>query len=123
MKKKKNKKILMIDDDVAFLSLMQAVCKSYELVLCSNLSEARSALKKLDADLIFLDVMMPDGNGIEFIDEIKTSGNTAPIVLLTAVNKGTAVSDAYKKGIADFILKPFPSFQKVRDVIVKLTGE
>ena len=58
---------------------------------CRTLQEAREILKREDITLVLLDVNLPDGNGLDFVREIKKN-NQVPIILLTVNNAFSAVA-------------------------------
>jgi DNA-binding response OmpR family regulator len=77
--------------------------------LCSTLSEARKAVSQNSFALVILDILLPDGDGIEFLQEIRNSANTAklPVMLLSSE---ADVSDrilGLKKGADEYVGKPY----------------
>ncbi len=69
-------------------------------------AEARAALKSQKTDLILLDVNLPDGNGMDFIREIRRQCQT-PIILLTVNDIKMALVMGLEAGANDYITKPF----------------
>ncbi len=117
------KTLLLIDDQEAFGETVAMVLQGrYRLVHCITFAQAREALKGEQIDIIFLDVSMSDGSGINFIPEIKSSG-CWPIVLCTAVEDPYCIAAAFKKGVSDYIGKPFPSNEMLLETIREHIGE
>ena len=96
-----NSRILIIEDD-RYLSqgLLELMGKNgYAAQGADCVASAQEALKGKSFDLLILDVTLPDGNGVKFCQELRTSGNRTPILFLTA--RGL---DA---GGNDYVTKPF----------------
>lgn len=101
--------VLIIDDmeDLRF-SLANVVKKEGHTVYsASSGREAMELIRSSVIDLIFLDIGLPDGNGIELIAEIKELTADIDIVMLTGINDAKTAVDALKAGAMDYIVKPF----------------
>ena len=101
--------ILIVDDDNRILKLLkQFLCKNDFLVSIANsVLEAEKLLKSFTFDLIILDIMLPDITGLEFASSIKSSGNTVPIVMLTALSEPSDRVKGLESGASDYLTKPF----------------
>ena len=81
-------KILLVEDDFALSMGISYSLKSegYELREAGTLEAAKKIFEEegWDLDLILLDVMLPDGTGFEFCEEIRKKGSQVPIIFLTA---------------------------------------
>lgn len=102
------KNILIIEDDSALTAglcraLASDECRSTG---CHCLREARHLLQNNSYDLVVLDVNLPDGNGFDFLQEIKRSFTT-PVILLTANDLETDIVTGLELGAEDYITKPF----------------
>ena len=104
------KKILMIDD----VSLNHATARSvlqdtYELYEADSGAEAFEMLKEIEPDLILLDVVMPEMNGMEVLKKLKSipAYKNIPVIFLTADTSPEAEVEGFKQGIVDYITKPF----------------
>lgn len=102
------KRILIVEDDRA---LGDGLCLALkgpeaEAVLCRTLSAARSALGAGDFDLVVLDVNLPDGNGLDFLRELRQE-STVPVILLTANDMETDIVAGLESGADDYVTKPF----------------
>ncbi|MFA9396811.1 MAG: response regulator transcription factor [Clostridiaceae bacterium] len=100
--------ILMIEDETDVLAINQEYFenKGYETVGAATLSKARFLLEEHTPDLILLDVMMPDGSGWDFCDELRKKTN-APIIFLTCRNENESVIKGLLKGGDDYVTKPY----------------
>ena len=121
-----NKKRVMIVDDAAFTrNMLKAIISKIELIEvvgeAANGVEAISLYKKLNPDLVTMDLVMPEKGGIEATEEILKINPSALIVVVSALGQEALVLEAAKKGAKDFIQKPFKSEQilEVMDRILK----
>lgn len=102
------KRILIIEDDTALASGLCRALSSKEIQTksCDSLQGSRLELKEQNYDLILLDVNLPDGNGFDFLKEIKEKADT-PVVLLTANDLESDIVAGLEMGADDYITKPF----------------
>ena len=107
-----NKKGVLIVDDASFSrSMIKKIVNEldYAEVVgeATNGNEAIAAYKKLNPDLVTMDIVMPEKDGIKAIDEILKIDKTATIIVVTAVGQETLIMEATEKGAKDFVQKPF----------------
>lgn len=102
------KNILIIEDDSALTTGLCRALSSGEIHTagCHCLREARIMLRQEVYALILLDVNLPDGNGFDFLKEIK-SRFSIPVILLTANDMETDIVAGLELGADDYITKPF----------------
>jgi DNA-binding NtrC family response regulator len=103
-------RILVVDDELDTLMLLRVMIEDstdYEVETTSNGFEALKILKGKDIDLIISDLSMPGLNGLELFDEVKNIRPDIPIIIVTAYGSLEIADEAMKKGVADFITKPF----------------
>ena len=102
-------KILLIDDsDDMIFSLSNTVSKEgFTVFTAGSGAEALEILSSHIIDLIFLDIGLPDINGIDLISRIKEITTDTDIVMLTGMNDAKIAVEALKAGAIDYILKPF----------------
>jgi putative two-component system response regulator len=102
--------ILIVDDEDRNLRLLEAMLLplGYEVVKASNGEQALSLVKKLDIDLILLDIMMPGMNGFEVCKHLKENNDTRliPVVVVTALDDKESKIKAIDAGADDFLTKP-----------------
>ena len=101
--------ILIIEDD---FSLNQGLCRALkqenrQMIPCPNLKTAREQLLCSDPSLVLLDINLPDGSGLDFLKEIKTSSPLRPVILLTANDTDMDIVNGLEQGADDYITKPF----------------
>ncbi len=102
--------ILVVDDDKTNLTLAQKILLSQYRIAATN--SGKAALKYLEhnhPDLILLDINMPEMDGFEVMEQIRSDARTAdiPIIFLTADDKADTEIRCFQMGAVDFVRKPF----------------
>ena len=102
------KSILLVDDDQRLRELLKDYLneKNFQVFTSEDFDEAREILEFFIFDLIILDRMMPSGDGIDLIQDIKKVSKT-PIIMLTAMGENNDKIDGLKTGTDDYLSKPF----------------
>ena len=102
-------KILIVEDDNGLnAGLKRALAEGQrEILSCYNLRTAREMLAKGTISLLLLDVNLPDGNGVDFLKEVKAGNPSLPVILLTANDTDLDIVDGLEQGADDYITKPF----------------
>ena len=102
------KKALLLEDDSALSRGICLALKSKELQIdpCRLLSEARSRCVS-DYALLILDINLPDGSGLDYLQELRSEGCSVPVILLTANDLESDVVVGLESGADDYITKPF----------------
>lgn len=101
--------ILIMEDDMA---LNKGLCKalttdSRQLISCTDIRSAREQILCSTPSLILLDINLPDGNGLDFLKEIKKGSDPIPVILLTANDTDLDIVNGLELGADDYITKPF----------------
>jgi len=101
--------ILIVDDDIHVLKTLAAIIDDFGMVpiQAENVAEALDHLKSMDIDLIFTDIVMPEIDGLEFIDIVKDSYPSIPIAVISAYGIIPNTVAALGKGAYNFVTKPF----------------
>lgn len=100
--------ILIIDDDKRFCETMKSLVSrmEYHCLTAFCLRDGLDILRAHPIDLVFLDVFLPDGNGIDHIDQIKHSPSEPEVIMLTGKGDPDAAELAIQKGVWDYLVKP-----------------
>ena len=102
---------IMLVDDAAFMRMMvkDALTKSgyTDLIEGQDGAEAVEKFNAENPDLVFMDITMPNKDGLEALKEIKAAHPNANIVMCSAMGQEAMVIEAIKSGAKDFIVKPF----------------
>ena len=101
--------ILAVDDNPLNLDILVDLLKEYEVLVSLNAKNGLELLKEYDVDLILLDIMMPQMNGIEMAHILKSQINTQniPILFLSANSDEESIEDGLDAGAVDYVIKPF----------------
>lgn len=103
-------RILVVDDELDMLMLLRMIIEDntdYEVETTNNPSEALKMVMENDYDLVISDLKMPGMDGLELFDEVKEMDPDLPLIIITAYGSLETSAEAIKKGVADFITKPF----------------
>lgn len=112
-------KILFVEDDLPLALGMEYTLKQegFNVVHAKNLSEARGQYKNNEFNIILLDVMLPDGTGYEFCNEVR--GNSEiPIIFMTACDEEGNVVMGLDMGGDDYITKPI----RVKELVSRINA-
>ncbi len=101
------KNILIIDDEDKLRGLLSRIVKSegFNVVEAADLKSGFKKLEQNDIDVVLCDVILPDGNGVDFLEKIKASFPLTEVILLTAYGKISDGVQAMKNGAFDYIVK------------------
>lgn len=101
-------RILVVDDDRATRESMEEILEDDYDVVC--VSDGPSALKRIEKevfDLVFLDVVMPEMDGLETLRRIKAYDRNLDVIMVSATDRAREATDSIKSGAYDYITKPF----------------
>lgn len=115
-------KILLVDDIAeTHILVKRALGPVGELVWAQNLAEARQLLRHATFSLVLLDLNLPDGSGIDFFAELRsTLESETPVILLTGSSKVSDKVAGFALGAEDYIVKPFDAVELRARVDAKL---
>ncbi len=101
--------LLVIDDEPVITDYITEVLEEegYNVEAAYSGNEGLEKFRKVSPDVIILDFMLPDMNGIEVLKQLKQIDESIQVIMLTAFNSIPTAMEAVKLGAADYILKPF----------------
>src|SRR5258705_1862294 len=101
--------ILIVDDDLQMRTLLGRYLaeQGFRVTLASDKRTLEAALESNDIKLIVLDVMLPDGSGLEICRDMRTENVRIPIILLTALKEDVDRIIGLEIGADDYLGKPF----------------
>lgn len=102
-------RVLLVEDSQSMTSIYRGYLSSsaYEVSAVASIGAAREALAAKPVDIVLLDVQLPDGNGLDFVDELLSREDAPDIVVMTAYATADMAVEAVRRGAVDFITKPF----------------
>lgn len=114
------RKILVIDDEKSVQeSLRILFSNKYKVFTCGSGKEGLDVISTRDIDIVFLDILMPDIDGINVLREIKKNNENIIVIMLTAISDISTAVDAMKLGAYDYITKPF-EIEEIRILVDKI---
>lgn len=115
-------KILIVDDEPNIVMSLDYLLrrKNYDVFIARNGLEAINAIKEHQPDLILLDIMMPDVDGYEICERVKSNPETSQIkiIFISAKSKKSDIDKGYELGADMYMVKPF-SNKELLDQITK----
>ena len=115
-----SQKILIIEDEPDIRKTLEynITREGYEVISASSLSEGRQKLESDSFTLLLLDLMLPDGSGLDLVRELKKdkSLSTMPVIILTAKDDEVDKVVGFELGADDYVTKPF----SVRELILRV---
>lgn len=106
-------RILAVDDDRDILKVLKANLElhDYEVDTADNWTKAQEIISIRQPDLIILDIMLPDGDGIEICRHLRKEFPKIPIIMLTAKDKVSDKVVGLESGADDYVVKPFETLE------------
>ncbi len=115
-----SQKILIIEDEPDIRKTLEYNIsrEGYEVISASSLSEGREKLESASFSLLLLDLMLPDGSGLDLCRELKQdkSLSSMPVIILTAKDDEVDKVVGFELGADDYVTKPF----SVRELILRV---
>ncbi len=118
------RRVLVVDDELLFRLMMKQLLRSttYEVVAeAGDGQQAVAQFREQRPDLVIMDVMMPDMDGVTAVHQILEIDANARIVMCSAVGAQRVLLDALQAGARDYVMKPF-SRQKVLEALDKASA-
>ena len=114
--------ILIIDDDVDASDLLKAFMEQngYRVIQSYSAQDGLKELALKRPDAVFLDILLPDANGLDLLKEIKTKDRVTPIVMVTGFKDAENVVRAFREGAFDCLLKPYNYDYLKNDILGKI---
>ncbi len=106
-------RILAVDDDKDILKVLKANLDlyGYEVDTADNWAKSEEILSARQPDLIILDIMLPDGDGVEICRHLRKDFPKIPIIMLTAKDKISDKVIGLESGADDYMVKPFETLE------------
>ena len=99
------KKVLLIEDSELFYNLFRRVLDDYEIVWAPDGKSGMEYFVVHNPDLVVVDLILPDLNGIDVIKKIREINSTTPVVVLSGIEKREVIKDIMKVGATAYVPK------------------
>jgi len=108
-RQRKNVKVLVVDDEEQIQKVLEKILKrkDYQVKTAGNGVSALKAMKRERFDIVLLDIMMPELDGIETLRKIKIQSPKTIVMMITAYGSVATAREAMQLGAYDYITKPF----------------
>ena len=116
-------KVIIIDDHTLFREGLQRLLVRHEIDVVSSVSNGEDgikSIKKLEPDIVLLDLRMPNVNGIDVLKNIREHNKSLPVVMLTTSDDEKDLIEAFRNGASGYLLKdmePDDLVVALRDVL------
>jgi two-component system response regulator RegX3 len=109
--------ILVVEDEPSYQDALNVglTVEGFVVVAARNLEEARSLMTTAEPDLVLLDVMLPDGSGVDFCRELNAS-STTPVIMVSARTSEVDIVLGLEIGAADYVTKPY----RLRELVARI---
>lgn len=115
--------IAIIDDETEILNVLSRSLSrnpDFSVTTYSNPVTALSALSNSKTDLVLLDIMMPQMNGLEVLEKLKAKDSEQKVIMMTAYSTLDKVLKSHKEGATNYVMKPFDSLQALEKKILEV---
>jgi DNA-binding response OmpR family regulator len=101
--------VLLVEDDLTLGEAVRdhVVNALHAVDWMQRLDDAKASVNVVSYGLILLDLRLPDGNGIDFLNDLRSNGNTTPVIILTAHDQISDRIEGLNAGADDYLVKPF----------------
>jgi len=117
--------VLIVDDAVFMRTMLKDIFKSMGIDVAGEAENGMEAIELYDAlkpQLITMDIIMPDMDGITAVKEILKNDSQAKIIMCSALGQEAFVMESIEAGAKDFIVKPFTP-EEVKEVVSRVLEE
>lgn len=113
-----NKTVLIIDDDDLLRKSLATGLKNncFSVLTADSAEQGDQILSRISVDAIVLDRMMTGMDGLSFLKKLRNSGNTTPVIMLTAMSGPENAIDGLENGANDYLAKPF----QLQELVLRL---
>jgi two-component system response regulator MprA len=110
--------VLVVDDDIEIRSMLRRVllAEQYEVDTATTVADGVRLAGERQPDVVIMDVGLPDGDGIEAVQQLRSAGRWTPVLMLTAHGELERRVESFRAGADDFLAKPF----HVEELLVRL---
>jgi response regulator RpfG family c-di-GMP phosphodiesterase len=114
-------RVLVVDDEESIRGVIATLLEhnGYTVTLAESAYDALARLAQdPDYDLVLSDIIMPGTDGLTLLDHIGSDHPSIPVVIVSAINDIHVVTNAFRRGAIDYLLKPFER-KELEDVVLR----
>jgi DNA-binding NtrC family response regulator len=121
-------KILLLDDEAIVCKRLKPTLEKvgYEVEAFTESGEAMERIKEKEFEIIITDLKMEGIDGMQFLEEVKRRSKNTEVIMITGFATIETARESFKKGVFDFIAKPF-KLREIQEVValasVKIKGQ
>lgn len=118
--------IAVVDDELEILDMLSRFLSrnpSYSVTTFSNPISALNSMENGKYDLVMLDIMMPQMNGLDVLERIKEKDSEQKVIMMTAYSTLDKVLKSHKIGASNYVMKPFNSLDALEKKIAEIIKE
>ena len=108
---------IIIDDDIAICKILEQTIKKNQLgkvlSILTTGKNAKDIILNINPDMVLIDLLLPEVDGIEIVKNIMESGYKGKVIMISQVEEGEMISNAYKSGILFYINKPINMIETI----------
>jgi len=115
--------IVIIDDETEILNVLSRYLTrnpNFSVTTYSNPISALNSMGNTNVDLVLLDIMMPQMNGLEVLEKLKVNNPEQKVIMMTAYSTLDKVLKSHKEGATNYVMKPFDSLQALEKKILEV---
>ena len=118
-------KVLVVDDSEFMRKVLRNILEAggHKVIEATNADEALERFIKESPEIVTMDIVMPDKDGIEAVKRLKESNGKAKIIMISALGHQKTVMRSLEAGAVDFIIKPFTADDVLESVNAVLQME
>lgn len=111
-------RVLLVEDDRATYTALRGILtlRGWDVVVATTLAEARPVLGGNALSAVILDLMLPDGNGEEILDELRAANGNIPVAVTTGVSDAARLAAVHKKNPTALLQKPIVLAQLLKAI-------
>lgn len=118
------KRLLVVDDALIMRAIIKDIAKAAGWEVAGEAANGRECLERyraLKPDLVTLDIVMPELDGVETLRALRQEDASARVVMVTAIDQKAKLSECIQLGAVDFVVKPFDK-QRLASLLRKYAG-
>ncbi len=119
-----SRRILAVDDSKTSLNIMKRLLKDSNFEVVGEArrgAEALSEYRRLSPDLVLLDIVMPDMDGVKILEELRSIDPAAQVVMFSSMGTPEKIRECTEKGASGFVMKPCKR-EDLISILTQLSG-